>query len=85
MAQGLVDLVLSGLPMVEVCRRSAKAGARHVLLKVRPCEQADRRTGQTHETDTTNHENASRVECDETKNQVEGSAPKYFPHTEARK
>ncbi|CAN0197835.1 unnamed protein product, partial [Hapterophycus canaliculatus] len=32
--QGLVDLVLSDLPMVEVCRRSAKAGARHVLLKV---------------------------------------------------
>lgn len=32
--QGLVDLFLSDTPMVEVCGRAAKAGARHVLLKV---------------------------------------------------
>ncbi|CAM9565206.1 unnamed protein product [Scytosiphon promiscuus] len=32
--KGLVDLVLSDTKMVEVCSRSAKAGARHVLLKV---------------------------------------------------
>lgn len=32
--QGLVDLFLSDTPMVEVCRRAANAGARHVLLKV---------------------------------------------------
>ncbi|CAN0369408.1 unnamed protein product, partial [Ectocarpus fasciculatus] len=32
--RGLVDLFLSDTPMVDVCGRAAKAGARHVLLKV---------------------------------------------------
>ncbi|CAN0350476.1 unnamed protein product [Ectocarpus sp. 12 AP-2014] len=32
--KGLVDLSLSDTPMVDVCGRAAKAGARHVLLKV---------------------------------------------------
>ncbi|CAM9827099.1 unnamed protein product, partial [Pylaiella littoralis] len=31
--KGLIDLYLSGTPLVEVCGRAAKAGARHVLLK----------------------------------------------------